>query len=337
MAAIVILSIGFKGEPYCILAGGWIRDQGQSPTDPCPDPKNIETPWGEKFYPAKLTWAEKYLKVAWPTMAGQELWCNDDAVLLMYNDFRSIDSLFGNCPICSTNLKRFWWEYTCSPYQGHFVEAYEQIRVPDVDYPCLNVSMRVGNMVAWDLFNSCVKNPYVASLASGQSAPGFLEFMGSNAVQEAKTKISFVFSNDPDTSLLMDMYPWNKNINGTIDGYHVEPWTWNYWETACKPNDINAMPSFFDGFNIVVVVIVYAALIILSIIIYFIKRKYGTEQEEYNTNLIDSDSDKIYGSDDGSQKQRLIDASIDSKRDRNYNKNINASSIKDSVQDNITN
>ena len=51
--------------------------------------------------------------------------------------------------------------------------------------------MKVGDQNTWDLFNSCKKNPYVATLASGQSAVGFLEFMGSNAVQTGKVKIYY--------------------------------------------------------------------------------------------------------------------------------------------------
>jgi hypothetical protein len=113
-------------------------------------------------------------------------------------------------------------------------------------------------------------------LASGQSAPGFLEFMGSNAVQTGRVKISFEYNNDPDQSLIIDMHPCNMEVKDTLDGYPAKPCGCNYCEPACKPVDTHAYPAFFDGFNVVVVVIVYACLIVLSVIIYFVKRKWMT-------------------------------------------------------------
>lgn len=68
----------------------------------------------------------------------------------------------------------------------------------------------------------------MTSLASGQSAVGFLEFMGSNAVQTGKTKISFDFDPDSEKALILDMYPCDMEVNGTIEGYEVSPCTCNY-------------------------------------------------------------------------------------------------------------
>jgi hypothetical protein len=232
---------------------------------------NAHTPFSETHPPKKAANSIKYLASACPSYVGKEVCCNDDQILLMYNNFKTIDSLFGNCKICSVNLKRFWWEYTCNPHQSAFIEAYDQIHVEEVDYPVLNLTMRIGNDVACDIFKSCNKNPYVATLASGQSAAGFLEFMGTNAVQSGKTRISFTFEEDADRSYKDVMYPCDMEVNSTLDNYEVEPCTCNYCEPACKPNTVKAYPGFFDGFNYVVVSIVYAALIILSIIIYFIK------------------------------------------------------------------
>ena len=252
----------------------WVREQGQSIKDPCPDSKNAYTPYAEKSSPRLPLNGRKNLLEACPNLVDKEVCCNDDQILLMYNNFKTVDSLFGNWLICSINLKRFWCEFTCSPYQYYFVDAFEQIKVKDVDYPVLNLTMRISNDLACDIFYSCKKNPYVATLASGQSAAGFLEFMGSNAVQTGKVKISFDFQNDPDKSLIKEMYPWDKQVNGTIEGYEVEPCTCNYCEAACKPSAVKAYPAFFDGFDFVVVIIVYISLILLSVIIFFVKRRW---------------------------------------------------------------
>jgi hypothetical protein len=280
--------LGYTGEPRWGFTGGWVRDQGQSPLDPWPDPSNTYTPYAEVHPPKLPSNAAKYLKEACPHMAGMEVCCNDDQIMTLYSNFKTIDSLFGNCLLCSTNLKRFWCEFTCSPYQDYFVYAGEQITVEDVDFPVLNLTMTIGSMVACDLYESCKKNPYVTSLASGQSAVGFLEFMGSNAVQTGKTKIGFDFSNDPERSSILDMYACDMDVNGTLSGYKVEACTCNYWESAWKPSKANIFPAFFDGFNFIFVLIVYVSLIILSVIIYFVKKKWSEKHPELETTVEES-------------------------------------------------
>jgi hypothetical protein len=74
--------------------------------------------------------------------------------------------------------------------------------------------MRIGSQMTCDLFNSCKKNPFVATLASGQSAAGFLKFMGQNAVQTGKTIVNFEFSNDPDESMVDEMFPCDLELEG---------------------------------------------------------------------------------------------------------------------------
>ena len=193
--------------------------------------------------------------------------------------------------------------------------------------------MRIGNEVACDIFNSCVKNPYVATLASGQSAPGFLEFMGSNAVQTGKVKISFDFVQDEERSYIEDMYACDKDVNGTLDGYEVEPCTCNYCETACKPSNASAYPAFFDGFDLAVVLIVYAALIVLSVIIFFLKKKYSNEKDEASYSEEISGDDPFKSSMQKS-KQRLINDSVTLSGGSNSKARINKSSVKESTFDN---
>ena len=73
--------------------------------------------------------------------------------------------------------------------------------------------MRIGNDVACELFQACKKNPFVATLASGQSAPGFMQFMGTNAVQTGKTDITFRYSNSEDDSMIKKMYPCDMKVD----------------------------------------------------------------------------------------------------------------------------
>lgn len=321
-------------EPKCSFTQRCIRDGGD-PTSVCPDPKNTETPVAQSGTIKMPTWGTKYLQEACPYLVGQELCCNDDQIINMYNNFKTIDSLFGNCLICSINLKRFWCEYTCSPYQAYFLDSFDQIRVSDVDYLVLNQTMRISNDMACDIYKSCNKNPYVASLASGQSAAGFLEFMGSNAVQSGKVKISFDFDTDPEQTLFLDMYACDMEVNETLEGYVVEPCGCNYCEPACRPNDANAYPSFFDGFNVVVVVIVYVSLIVLSVIIYFIKKRWQSTEEEEEMSFADEKdfdsnsqarADSTENLEDDGSRRLLEDVSEDPDMSNSFGK-INKSSV----------
>ena len=97
--AIVMLlqsSHAFSGEPKCAFTQTCVREQGQSPNDPCPDAKNANTPISQTSSPKLPNNGMKYLVSACPHMVNQEVCCNDDQILLMYNNFKTIDSLFGN-------------------------------------------------------------------------------------------------------------------------------------------------------------------------------------------------------------------------------------------------
>lgn len=96
LAAFLQGSYGFSGEPKCAFTQTCVREQGQSEKDPCPDAKNANTPITQVSSPKIPDNGMKYLASACPHMVDQELCCNGDQILLMYNNFKTIDSLFGN-------------------------------------------------------------------------------------------------------------------------------------------------------------------------------------------------------------------------------------------------
>ena len=68
---------------------------------------------------------------ACPYYAGKEVCCGEGQIKQMSknifillnltaSDFATINEMFGDCPICAVNIKRFWCEYTCSPNQADF-------------------------------------------------------------------------------------------------------------------------------------------------------------------------------------------------------------------------
>ena len=143
-------------------------------------------------------------------MDGIDVCCNDDQIDTMYINFATIDALFGDCEICTVNLKKMWCEFTCNPYQKYFIDytgLWEKDDIPDFGEDLANITYRMGSDAACDLYNACKKNPFVASLASGQSAPGFLQFMGTNSRETGKTNIRFEYCNDEDRCMTEQMYP----------------------------------------------------------------------------------------------------------------------------------
>lgn len=124
---------------------------------------------------------------------------------------------------------------------------------PGVDFPVANLTMVIGNGVACDLFNACKKNPFVATLASGQSAPGFMQFMGTNAVQTGKTDITFRYSNDEESSMITKMYACDTKVDETlpddIKAYNPTECTCSFCEESCKPLTNIKFPTFMDGFK----------------------------------------------------------------------------------------
>lgn len=144
--------------------------------------------------------------------------------------------------------------------------------------------------------------------------------MGSNAVQTGRVKISFKFDNNPEQSLVINMHPCDMEVKDTLDGYPVKSCGCNYCEPACRPVDTHAFPAFFDGFNIIVVSIVYACLIVISVIIYFVKRKWQSGEDD---DEISNDAD-----DNENMNGKLLD-SYDIKDEDSRRKNIsNGKSIR---------
>jgi hypothetical protein len=66
---------------------------------PCTDPQDAETPIAQLSSPKMPGFNLKELEAACPYLKGQELCCNELQIMLMYNNFKTIDSLFGNCAI----------------------------------------------------------------------------------------------------------------------------------------------------------------------------------------------------------------------------------------------
>ena len=128
--------------------------------------------------------------------------------------------------------------------------------------------------------------------------------------------------------MLKEMYPWDMKVNGTIEGYEVEPCTWNYWENACRPSKVKSYPAFFDGFDFVVVLVVYVTLILLSILIYFLKRKWS-EDSLKDSDQPHAESTESYESESNNKRKSLIGAINKSDQSNESELKINQSITKE--------
>lgn len=59
---------------------------------------------------------------------GKKACCNDSQNILMTNNFKSLDQVFGSsyggCDICAINLKRLYCHFTCSDLQDTFCKYF---------------------------------------------------------------------------------------------------------------------------------------------------------------------------------------------------------------------
>ena len=116
--------------------------------DPCPDPTQASAPTAVDAFPELPARSGNKLKQVCPYYDGKDVCCNDDQIDTLYINFQTIDALFGDCPLCTTNLKRMWCEFTCNPYQKYFIDytgLWPKEQVPDYGFDLANMTYRIGS------------------------------------------------------------------------------------------------------------------------------------------------------------------------------------------------
>eukprot|EP00347_Sterkiella_histriomuscorum_P014918 403359016 len=265
----------------CVLVQHCFRgpDDPTMAEGPCPhgaDPTQIDNPAIIYGDPTPLLRDDSKLafQAICPFMdQNSPLCCNDDQVEIMTNNFRSIDSVFGeDCSICSVNLKRMWCDYTCHPQKTKFVQG-DGYQMDPEDGNLTLTNFTVDPDYACTMFQSCAKVAIVAA-ASLQSSEAFLDFLGFNGKQQGKSIIKFLFSKDPNISLNDNIHPCSDVVpaDGVFDQYaNCKNCTCATCDQACQAPNVNAEIGFFDGFNGTLVGISYGALIAFSIIFQLVR------------------------------------------------------------------
>lgn len=203
------------------------QDCKQAPYD-CDTPYKLETPEN----PQVFQWTQK---AACPEFEGKESCCNDAQNSAMLFKFTLIDATFGNaaggCDACAANMKRLWCYFTCYQDQAAVVEPTIQKVVQDPTNPSVMVNVLLLNFnvtedLACSLYESCKKCPYTTQVSAMQSAHGFAQFQGFNAISYGKTWITFKFFNTTEYALDLEMAKCNVNET-SIWGYDSVPCSCN--------------------------------------------------------------------------------------------------------------
>lgn len=228
--------------------------------------------------------------------------CNDDQNTLMLNSFKLINYTFGSgnsgCDLCGANMRRFWCHFTCNPNQTHFVNAYDQIIVPNPINPALNstvlnVTLKIAPDTACEMYQSCKKTQFVSQVSAMNSAEGLLNFVGNNAVATGQEKITMIYTNNAS------MTPVNLTLHGCNEtfylmdqyGYPVSKnCTCNNCETACGATaDLDSIiqpMNVMDGFDSTVVIAFYCAVVAETIICMIGRRFFkGDRKRKESRNL----------------------------------------------------
>eukprot|EP00828_Plagiopyla_frontata_P009224 TRINITY_DN14744_c0_g1_i2.p2 TRINITY_DN14744_c0_g1~~TRINITY_DN14744_c0_g1_i2.p2 ORF type:complete len:260 (+),score=31.30 TRINITY_DN14744_c0_g1_i2:95-781(+) len=188
----------------------------------------------------------------------------------------------GGCDICGANLKRFWCQFTCSPNQSDFVVAMKTIQTPSPVQPgtmltALNTTVTMNSNTVCDLYNSCNKTQYVTQVAAMQTASGFINFQGSQAVTIGKALINVNYSTDPKKSLTLELLKCNETFPSGEDpsGYPIRrACTCNNCDLACTSvnmDTINTKISTMKGFNLSLILIIYIGVLLFGMLLIILR------------------------------------------------------------------
>mmetsp|Transcript_23148 Transcript_23148/g.17562 ORF Transcript_23148/g.17562 Transcript_23148/m.17562 type:complete len:319 (+) Transcript_23148:16-972(+) len=275
----------------CVLSQQCKRTDSQKGAD-CPDPSDTTVPALEYYEPAllKTEKGKAALRNACPFMDAEAVsCCTDDTAQIIEYNFKSSDAVFfDDCPICASNMKKLWCQYTCNTTKANFVEPLGYEYYPGTSEPKYALTTyRVDPDYACTLFKSCEKESFIAEAAL-TSAISFLDFIGLNGKDQGHSVIGFEFESDPERTMNQAVYDCNEEFEDNImDGYeNITPCPCTHCDLSCPVPIVDGSISFFDGADWLLVGLVYAGLVIFSILLAVIrayferKEKAELEKEE---------------------------------------------------------
>ena len=222
-----------------------------------------------------------------PEFENEKVCCSNRQLYKIIKIFELIDQTFGSlgqgCDICSMNIKNFWCNFICSPYQNDFLNI-GKITNHTIDgkiRKLLDVNFTINQNISNQIFNSCKKTKFVAQFPSLDNSFNFFNYQSIKAYN--KSDIYILMFHEQNSGLNFTVNKCNETINDGKNNYI------NFTSCSCSncdlkcDYDINNNYNILYGFNSFTVIIVYGMVLFFSLCIFFLKksRKNDDENDEF--------------------------------------------------------
>ena len=222
-----------------------------------------------------------------PEFENEKVCCSNRQLYKIIKIFELIDQTFGSlgqgCDICSMNIKNFWCNFICSPYQNDFLNI-GKITNHTIDgkiRKLLDVNFTINQNISNQIFNSCKKTKFVSQFPSLDNSFNFFNYQSIKAYN--KSDIYILMFHEQNSGLNFTVNKCNETINDGKNNYI------NFTSCSCSncdlkcDYDINNNYNILYGFNSFTVIIVYGMVLFFSLCIFFLKksRKNDDENDEF--------------------------------------------------------
>ena len=222
-----------------------------------------------------------------PEFENEKVCCSNRQLYKIIKMFELIDQTFGSlgqgCDICSMNIKNFWCNFICSPYQNDFLNI-GKITNHTIDgkiRKLLDVNFTINQNISNQIFNSCKKTKFVSQFPSLDNSFNFFNYQSIKAYN--KSDIYILMFHEQNSGLNFTVNKCNETINDGKNNYI------NFTSCSCSncdlkcDYDINNNYNILYGFNSFTVIIVYGMVLFFSLCIFFLKksRKNDDENDEF--------------------------------------------------------
>ena len=222
-----------------------------------------------------------------PEFENEKVCCSNRQLYKIIKMFELIDQTFGSlgqgCDICSMNIKNFWCNFICSPYQNDFLNI-GKITNHTIDgkiRKLLDVNFTINQNISNQIFNSCKKTKFVSQFPSLDNSFNFFNYQSIKAYN--KSDIYILMFHEQNSGLNFSVNKCNETINDGKNNYI------NFTSCSCSncdlkcDYDINNNYNILYGFNSFTVIIVYGMVLFFSLCIFFLNksRKNDDENDEF--------------------------------------------------------
>ncbi|TDL29439.1 multidrug efflux transporter AcrB transmembrane domain-containing protein [Rickenella mellea] len=166
------------------------------PSLPCPYS-------GPPVEPEDSTARELLVSTCGPDYADGPVCCTQEQVETLRTNFGMVDKFVSTCPACRNNFRQFFCAFTCSPFQGNFVNVTRTQISREHQQAVKSVDFHVGQQFSSGFFNSCkdvqfgAANSFAMTFIGGgaRNASAFLKYLGDEKDIGSPFQIDF-----PDSS-----------------------------------------------------------------------------------------------------------------------------------------